>query len=271
MDDESAARIQADCYPTVKDEVVRIQAEVAPVVKQAGELIVSTADEYQFAAEFLKSVKVAQKKVTDFFGPIKDAAHKAWKKTVAGENELLDPLKNAATTIDGKMTAYRQAQERIRQEAERLAREAQQKEADRLAKLQREAEARAAKAAAEGNAKALAAASRKAEEFAAKQEIVFAAPVSVASTVPAIKGLSTAKRWYAKVVKAAAIPVGDEVTEEKKTITVKGMAKEVIIYRRGFWVLDESLLDSTAGSTRGTFKVPGVEFHQSETNVTRTK
>ena len=52
----------------------QVRAEVAPVVARAGGIVIATAGDYTGAADFLKAVKAAQKRVTDFFGPMKAAA-----------------------------------------------------------------------------------------------------------------------------------------------------------------------------------------------------
>jgi type III pantothenate kinase len=62
----------------MSDQVEVIRAEVAPVVAQAGAVVVRTPEQYAGAAQFLKAIKAAQQKVTAHFGGMKAAAHAAW-------------------------------------------------------------------------------------------------------------------------------------------------------------------------------------------------
>ena len=57
----------------MSSELVRveeIQREVAPVLQRAGALQIVTPADYAGAADFLKTVKVAEKRVVDFFAPM---------------------------------------------------------------------------------------------------------------------------------------------------------------------------------------------------------
>jgi hypothetical protein len=97
----------------------QVRAEVAPVVARAGGIVIVTAGDYTGAADFLKAVKAAQKRVTDFFGPMKAAAHAAWKEVTGKESETLKPLADAEATVKRKMVDYANEQERIRQAEQR--------------------------------------------------------------------------------------------------------------------------------------------------------
>jgi hypothetical protein len=216
------------------DEIAVIQEEINPVIQQAGTMVVTTGAEYEGAAAFLKQVKAAMKKVDDtVLKPLRESKAKIDETRRNFETILYAPLEAAEKTIKGKMGEYTAEQERIRQEAERVAREAQAKEAARLAKLQREAEERAAKAAAEGDEKKAAAAAEKAAEFAERQAVVEAAPVMVASTVPQVSGVHTTKRWTFEVIDEVAVPraylmldtvkIGKMVTAGKGTLPIPGI------------------------------------------------
>jgi hypothetical protein len=244
------------------DEIAKIQEEINPVVAQAGTMMVTTGAEYEGAAAFLKQVKAAMKKVdATVLQPLRESKAKIDETRRNFETILYAPLEQAEKTIKKKMEVFTAEQERIRQEAERVAREAQAREAARLAKLQaeaeartraaeqtaREAEARAAAAIAAGNAAAARAAEQerkaaaakaaadaaKAEAFAARQQVVEAAPVMVASTVPTVAGIANTKRWTFEVVDEMAVPrtylmldtvkIGKMVTAGKGTMPIPGI------------------------------------------------
>lgn len=201
-----------------------IRKDVAPVVSAASELIVRTAENYTAASDFLKSIKAAQKKVTDFFAPIKSATHSAWKKTTAGEATLLTPLTDAESTVKRKMIDYANAEEALRiAEQKRL-----QAEADEVARRERE---RLEKAAAR-----LKTPEKAAEKMEAAAMIV-APVVEVASARPVVAGQSIRKVWRARVIDAELIP-------------------------RQWMTVNEKALEAFVRATGGSVPVAGVEWYQ---------
>jgi len=248
------------------DEQIEMQAqEAAAMLARYTNFAVTTADQYECAAAVLKEIKGKTAEIEDLRKSLTRPLDDSKKRIMDLFRRPLDMLTAAEGKVKRALLTYQQEQERIRQEAERVARAAQQKEQERLAKLQREAEARAAAAVAEGNEKKAAEAKKKAEEFAARKQVAEAAPTSVQSFVPAVKGLSTKKTWRAEIVNAAAIPVGDNVVVEKKVITEKGFAREELIYRRGLWVLDQSFVDKQAAASTGTLAIPGIRIYSEDT------
>jgi len=211
---------------TVNEEmqVAEIRQEVAPVVAQAGALVVQTPEQYEGAAVFLKVVKGAQKKVTDFFGPIKAAAHAAWKKTTEGEAVLLKPLTDAEATIKRKMLTFAQVEEEKRQAEQRRLQAA----ADEAARKERE---RLEKEAAKLKTPEL-------REARLEQAAMVAAPVvTVASVRPVVAGQSLRKTWKARVVNLAIVP-------------------------REWLVVNEPALQAFARSTKGAVQIAGVEMYE---------
>jgi len=256
----------------MSDEIAVLKSEIAPVVRDAGELAIETADQYEYASVFLKGVKAAQKKVTDFFAPIKSAAHTAWKKTTEGEATLLKPLTDAEATIKRKMLSWSAEQEAIRQteqrklqaaEDERARKEREKAEAEARRQRQIEEDARrlaeevrrkAEKAKGEERARLVAeankadraasAAQAKAEAKTEAAGAVQANTVTVASVKPEIKGQSERKTWKARVIDASLVP-------------------------REWMIPNLPGLDSFAKSTRGAMKIAGVEMYE-ETTMSST-
>ena len=102
-----------------QEQVEVIRTEVAPIVRQASSMSVERPEQYQAAAEFLKSVKGAQAKVTAFFAPMKQAAHEAHKAITTQEAAILKPLAEAEATLKRNMLQYFTEQDRIRQAEQR--------------------------------------------------------------------------------------------------------------------------------------------------------
>jgi hypothetical protein len=213
----------------VEQEEAQLNQEIQPVVQQANAIQVRNAAEFEGAAGFLKSIKASQKRVTDFFGPIKAAAHAAWKRTTEGEATFLKPLQEAEKTVKTRMVAW-QAEEDRKAEAERLRLQAiedervrkQRAEQERLARIQREKEEAARRAEEEARRKAAAeqdAAKRKQLEAEAERKrkeadaaaakaaerderaasVAPAVVIQVESAAPVVEGVSSRKAWKATV------------------------------------------------------------------------
>ena len=254
----------------MSNEQEQLKTEVKAVTETAKQMQVTNSVQYQGASDYLKAVKSAQKQVADHFGPMKTAAHTAWKTITAQEAAALAPLTEAEGTLKRTMLAYQQAQEAIRQAEQRRL----QAEADARAKAERDrAEAAAAKqraieadqrriaeaaqraaeqASAADRARLqaeAAAAQRKADAAAAKAEAkddqaaaVIATVVTVALVgLPVVVGQSIRKIWKARVVNAAVVP-------------------------REWMVVNHPALDAFAKATKGAVAVAGVEMY-SETGL----
>lgn len=269
------------------NEMVRadeIKAEIAPVVAQAAAVVIGNADQYENAAGFLKIVKGAQKRVLDFFGPIKAAAHAAWKKTTEGEAEIMRPLTDAENMVKRKMIEYQTEQERIRRaeqarlqaiEDERVRKEREKAEAaariqrekeeaaraeqvrlERLAQQVRSEAARArAQAAAEEARKAAEAAAAKAAVREEKAAAVQSVPVFVAPAAPVIKGQQIRTTWKARVI--------------------DGRAAVSAIMALPDWTayieIDAGQLNKFAARTQGKAALAGVEFYEESTLASSSK
>lgn len=150
-----------------------IEQKSLTLYEQATALTICDQVSYAAAGEVGKALKSLEKEVTDYFAPMKKAAHDAHKAITKKESDELAPIKEAMDIVRKTMNVYIQEQERIRIEAERKARiaaeEEARKERDRLEK------------------QALAAMEKgkdeKAESLMEKAEMVYAAPVTVAPMV----------------------------------------------------------------------------------------
>jgi hypothetical protein len=253
----------------MNESVDTIKAETLPVVARASAIVVKTPEQYAEASDFLKAVKGAQKRVTDFFGPMKSKAHEAWKAITTTEAATLKPLQDAEAQVKRVLVAYQTEQEAIRQAEQRrlqaAADEAARKEREKseaAARLQREKEqaalqaaeearkraqaatneAERAKAAAEAE-KAAAAASKAAAAALVREETaaaVIAPVVTVAAVTPVIAGQSVRKTWKARVVNSAILP-------------------------REYTLPNQQALDAFAKATNGAIPLSGVEFYEVST------
>jgi hypothetical protein len=212
-----------------------VKAEVSPILAAADSIAIRDETTWSHAGEFLKNViKAQQRRVKDFFAASKEAAAAAHKAVCANEKSLLDPLDRAERTVKTKMISFQDEQQRIRREAERKAALEAARLQEEAAKLARQA----AQAAARGQ-------EEKAQEKqdAAQEKAIQAAEAALASTaapqLQKFQGFHLRKIWKYKVVDFKAIPLE-------------------------YMLPNDSALLSLAKSTKGSIKIPGIEFFEAQ-------
>ncbi len=216
----------------VKDD--ELQREIAPVLQRANEIAVRTPEERTAAVDFAKLIKDAQKKVSDHFGDMKTAAHKAWKTICDKESEHLTPLKAAEAARKNKILAFDAEVERARREEERRL----QAEADEKARRERE---RLEKEAAKLKTPELR------EERMAQAAAVVAPVITVAPVAEKQKGEATRKIWKARL------------TDKKALLKAAAEGNELAA---SFLAFDETAANRTAAATKGAVPVPGIEWYE---------
>lgn len=159
--------------PFEYQDAAELEQKSLTLYEQATTLVVTDQQTYMAAGEVGKALKSLEKEITDYFAPMKKAAHDAHKAITKKESDELAPVKEAMDIVRKTMNAYAQEQERIRREAERKA----QLEAEELARKERERLEKQALAAMEKGK------DEKAEALMEKAEMVYAAPVTVAPVV----------------------------------------------------------------------------------------
>jgi len=246
----------------------------APLVRQGDTLaaevqalqVVDDAT-FQHAADLSRRLAGWIKTAEDFFRPIRESAHKAWKTAVDREKSVVDPKKALKATLGERMAAYEQEMERRRREAEEAARREQERlEAE--ARAQAEAEAKRLRDEAEERVlqdaiAAEEAGDEQAVDFLLEEPVyvppaappapVFVPPVAVPK--PQAKGISFTTTWSAKLdnlealVQAAA--KGDKVALSCLTF-------------------DQVRANALARSLKEHLSIPGVRAVSSRTTATRT-
>jgi len=211
----------------------RLRAEVAPVVRQANEMMIKSALGYETAAEFLREVKRAENRVKNHFAPMKQAAHAAWKAITAKESEMLAPINDAERTVKSVMRTWYDEQERLRIAEER--------------RLQAEADARAdaERKRLEREAARLKTPELK-EERMAQAEAVVPVAVSVPTAAPKVTGQTVRKIWRARIV------------DEQAAVAALNQWPDRAAYVR----LNEAELARFGARTKGAVPVAGVEFFE---------
>lgn len=225
--EEVVAKIET---PVEVVQEAKIQEEVSLVEVQAKEMVISTDEEYEQAAEFGKQIKEKAKVVTDFFKPMKDSAHQAHKAICDREKTMLKPLQDAEKILKKSMTTYYQEKERKRQELEeKIRREA---EAERERKLE--------------EAAALEEAGKKEEAEAALMDAqvteTVAAKAMVVMDAPKAKGVSNSKDWEIESIDAEKVP-----------INFAGMEIRPV---------DEKAIMRLIRASKGSIQIPGIRYKE---------
>lgn len=104
---------------------------VTAIEMQADDIVIASQADYQSAAELGRLIKQRSAQVTDFWAPLKKAAHDAHKQVCDREKQMLTPLVNAEKIIKQRMGEWHMEQERIRRAEEERLRRAAQEEAER--------------------------------------------------------------------------------------------------------------------------------------------
>lgn len=211
-------------------EEKKLEKEVSVVEKQAGDIVITNDAEYQYAGELTKQVKAAQKKVEEYWEPMRASTYAAYKSVTDHKKDMLDPLKNAESILKKKISGYLVEVERKRKAEEEALRK--QAEEEMLKKM-----AEAEEAAKKGDVEAV-------EYAMAEAEVMeqVAATAVVESQATKVSGISQKKDW--KITK---------IDEEKVPVDIAGIVIRPV---------DEKAIMNLIKSTKGKVKIPGVTFEE---------
>jgi hypothetical protein len=218
-----------------KIETKEIEQGVTDVTTKALALKVMDTPTYEIAGQILLLHKDMEKKIKDYFKPLKSKSYDTWKSICSAENEELGKLQPGVAHLSKEMTAYNLEQEKIgKAEEERLRRKALKKEEEERLQAAIEAEK-------EGN---------KDEAEAILEEPVFVPSPIVLKAVPKVNGLAQRTNWKYRLTDLNALVKA--VYEGKVPL----MALEP----------NDIFLNQQARALKGTVQYPGVEFY-SETSM----
>jgi septal ring factor EnvC (AmiA/AmiB activator) len=202
-----------------------ITQEIISVKADASSLKVVDNDTYLQASELLKSLKELEKRIKDYFKPLKEQAHKAWKAVCDRENAEIEKLQPSMRYLNTQLTQYNLEQERKRQEEEaRLRREAEKVEEER--RLQEALEAEKT-----GNIK---------EAEAILEEKTFIPSPIVEKTIPKVKGQTMTTIWRWRVIDVNIVP-------------------------REYMQVNEIAVNQIVKALKSKVNIPGIEVYQEYT------
>ena len=172
---------------------IQVKEAATTLEQQAQAYTISTNEDYEQGAEFLKRVKGAAKEVKTYWKPAKDAAAKAHKEICEKEKAMLSICESAERILKQKMLTYSQKIEAERRAAEEAARKKAQEESDRLL-------AEAVKAEKSGD-------TMQATVNMAMAEQVSSIKPAVHVAAPKVIGVSKKKVWKCCITDSSKVPV----------------------------------------------------------------
>ena len=226
----SDEKVLATIEPQTEKVEDELTVQVSDIETIAKTLVVLDDNDYKTAGEFGVQLKTKMAEVTEFFAPMKKAAHEAHKNVCDREKQMIAPLKSAEAILKKTMGDYVTKKERERREAEEKARQLAREETER--KL-----AEAERAERNGDKKASEAALLDAEisDTASRN-------ISITSQQPVAKGVSATKSWEIKGVDVSKVPD-----------TIAG-----VIIRP----VDEKAVLKLIKASKGTIKIPGITYEE---------
>lgn len=206
----------------------RLVEEMSDIERQAKNIAIASQEDYESAALLGRLIKQKAAQVTDFFAPMKKAAHEAHANICAREKMMLAPLVAAEKSVKKTMGDYVMEQERKRREEEERLKKLAQEEAEK--KLQ---EALVLEKNGDND---------KAEAALAEAGIIDSAVgnVTVESQNPKAEGTSISMDWEIEKVDEASVPVN-----------IAGVCIRPV---------DEKAIIKLIRATKGQIKIPGISF-----------
>lgn len=161
-----------------------IVAQLAPLVSGARAFAVIDVDTNRVALERVRSLRSAEKAITDHFEPARKAADEAKKAILQARDSLVGPIAEARSIYDRSAATYEEGERRKAEQEQRRLQEQARKQEEERALLE------AIDAEASGDAQGAA------EILAAP---VTVAVVAVAPAVAKVEGVSSRTTWSAEV------------------------------------------------------------------------
>lgn len=193
-----------------KREAQEIEQSTQEVVQYSQALKIIDGRSYATAAEALKSLKGAMKRIKEWIKPMKDNTHRAWKSVCDKEHELMDPLEAEEGRIKDGMANY--------------IRESEMLQAEKQARLQDQAKLQAAIHAEEQGC------TQTAERILNGEAMV---PIVCEDRViPQVDGISVKRQWEFSIADKTKIPLEFMIPDEKqirKIVQASGKHAEQII------------------------------------------
>lgn len=228
MESEKVMAVMPDEQVVPADGEEQLKAEVTEIELKASQTIIETNEQYEDAAEFGRTIKRQTAQITEFFKPMKTAAHKAHAQICEREKAMLDPLKKAEKIIKAALGDYQMRLEEERRAEEERLRQKSEAEAER--KLQEAVDA-------EENGDDITA------EAALEEAAMYqSASITVKTEKPKANGVAAMTDYEITAIVADAVP-----------ISINGTVLRPV---------DESAVLKLIRQSKGTVEIPGITFKE---------
>ena len=220
------------------DVEIELNSEASLIEQQASSVTITNDEDYSIAGGLTKSVKKMQKKVKDYWEPMRVNAKAAYDEILSHKKEMLDPLESAEKILKRKMADYSMEKERERKAREEAMKRLAEEEMKR--KLEE-----AALAEQEGDELGVEAAMAEAEVM---ESVSLSA--SVSPNAPKADGVSQSRTWRITEIDGDVVPVVFGGVEIRP--------------------VDEKAVLRLIRDTKGTVKIPGVRYEETVSISVRT-
>lgn len=162
-----------------------VERESRTMLDQAREIVVESDEQYSEAGSFVMACKDMIAKIQAAFKDPKQKAFEAHRAITQMEKDTLSPVQSAMQIVSGVALSWKREQDRLaKEEADRIADE--KRRADEEARLK--------------EAERLEAAGKTKEAEKALEAPPAPRPTRFVSPAPRVAGLSTTKKWKARIV-----------------------------------------------------------------------
>ncbi|MCL1986707.1 MAG: hypothetical protein FWG64_01880 [Firmicutes bacterium] len=214
--------------PPLKEELTRLSDGQTTIELRAEMLTIANETDYKTATSFAQELKEMSTKISSFWKPKKDAAHKTHKQICEGEKQMLTPVNNAIATIKRNISNYLQEIEQERQKQAEIARAAMLAESETQLANAITAEQNGDTA----TANVLISQAQMAET-ASRNIFIDIEP-------PKVKGISQTKDWEISTITPAEVPT-----------TINGVEIRPV---------DEKAVMRLIRASKGTIEIPGITY-----------
>ena len=229
---EVVARIDGSSALAISDEEEKSLWDGISVYERQAVAVQITNDmSYAAASKMLTQAKAIQKKVKDYWEPLRIATKKPYDEVLDRKKKMLDPIEKAEKILKKKIGDYTIEQQRKAREIEEQRRREAEAEIDR--KL-----AEAATLEAQGDAVGADFAMAEAEVYDQ-----YAANVTVQAQAPKAEGVSVSKTWAIRTIDPSKVPIVFNGVELRP--------------------VDEKAVLRLIKSSKGQIAIPGVEIEES--------
>jgi hypothetical protein len=218
--------------PPREEQIVpqEVAAERESLVTQATAITIVDQGSYDMATEMLRTAASFEKKVEEYFEPLRLTAKAAYDAVLTAKKRELEPIQQAKALLSRRVAGFAVEQERLRREAQRKLEEDARKKEEESRRLELE---------------------QAKKQGATKKELKAIADAPIEVTAPAVEPTYEKAKGVTKPIERWSAEVIDFMTLVRAV--AKGEQPESVL------LPNQQALDGMARSLKGVMSVPGVK------------